>query len=185
MIVSAGGRGTANEYGNGNDKDQMPPVTGTAGCNHTLGALVNTDQRSKFLPSESFPDTYFYLQYRNNSHAWLDTKETFHHALLARGIACANDCMRSDVARVSGHGQQNCPFPVTVVAWDGAPLSTGSSQQRGRVGLSHSHSPSLQTAFVTGALHEAILAFSSLIVKLPSCACTLRVGVYRERGVFI
>lgn len=38
-----------------NDEDQMPPVTGTAGCNHTLCALVNTDQRSKFLISSSFP----------------------------------------------------------------------------------------------------------------------------------
>jgi len=34
-----------------NDMDQMPPVTGTADFNHTLGALVNTDQRSKFVLS--------------------------------------------------------------------------------------------------------------------------------------
>lgn len=59
----------------------------------------------------------------------------FHHALLAHGVACANDCMRSDVARVSWHGRDNCPFAVTEEAWDGAPLSTGSSRLRRRVGL--------------------------------------------------
>lgn len=49
--------------GGENDEDQMPPVTGTAGCNHTLGALVNTDQRSKFLPSQSFPPYIVILSY--------------------------------------------------------------------------------------------------------------------------